>query len=43
MILPQNGISFAHFCGNQITDDLIDKKNINGRLQDIAEQTLVVI
>ncbi|NLK96783.1 MAG: histidine kinase [Epulopiscium sp.] len=43
MIMPQNGISFAHFCGNQITDDLIDKKNINGRLQDIAEQMLVVI
>ena len=43
MIMPQNGISSAHFCGNQITDDLIDKKNINGRLQDIAEQMLVVI
>lgn len=41
--LPQNGISFAHFRGNEITDQLIDKKVINGRLQDIAEQTLVVL
>lgn len=41
--LSQNGISFAHFRGNGITDELIDKKVINGRLQDIAEQTLVVI
>lgn len=41
--LPQNGISFAHFRGNEITDELIDKKVINGRLQDIAEQTLVVL
>lgn len=43
MIMPQNGISFAHFCGNDITDELIDKKVINGRLQDVAEQTLVVL
>lgn len=42
-ILPQNGINFAHFCGNEITDELIDKKMLNGRLQDIAEQTLVVL
>jgi ATP-dependent DNA helicase RecG len=41
--LPQNGISFAHFRGNEITDELIDKKVIDGRLQDIAEQTLVVL
>lgn len=42
MIMPQNGISFAHFKGNEITDDLIDKKVLHGRLQDIAEQMLVV-
>ncbi|SMC29402.1 Putative ATP-dependent DNA helicase recG C-terminal [Clostridium acidisoli DSM 12555] len=42
-VMPQNGISFAHFNGKEITDDLIDKKVICGRLQDIAEQTLVVL
>lgn len=41
--LPQNGVSFAHFRGNEITDELIDKKIITGRLQDIAEQLMVVI
>ena len=41
--LPQNGLSFAHFKGNEITDELIDKKIITGRIQDIAEQTKVVI
>lgn len=42
-IMAQNGISFAHFCGDGITDKLIDKKMICGRLQDIAEQMLVVL
>ncbi|MGH4051474.1 MAG: RNA-binding domain-containing protein [Clostridium sp.] len=41
--LPQNGVSFAHFKGNDITDELIDKKVIIGRIQDIAEQLLVVL
>jgi len=41
--LPQNGVSFAHFSGNEITDVLIDKKTVTGRLQDIAEQIMVVI
>lgn len=41
--LPQNGISFAHFKGNDITEELIDKKQIVGTLPDIVEQTLVVI
>jgi ATP-dependent DNA helicase RecG len=41
--LPQNGVSFAHFNGNEITDELIDKKIITGRIQDIAEQLIVVI
>lgn len=41
--LPQNGVSFAHFKGNEITDELIDKKVIIGRIQDIAEQLLVVL
>ena len=42
-ILPQNGISFAHFKGTDISDELIDKKVIEGRIQDIAEQTMVSI
>jgi ATP-dependent DNA helicase RecG len=41
--LPQNGVSFAHFKGEEITDELIDKKIIVGRLPDIAEQLLVVL
>lgn len=41
--LPQNGISFAHFRGNDITEELIDKKQIVGSLPDIVEQALVVI
>lgn len=41
--LSQNGVSFAHFRGNEITDELIDKKVVTGRIQDIAEQILVVL
>lgn len=41
--LSQSGISFAHFRGNDITEELIDKKQIVGNLPDIVEQTLVVI
>lgn len=41
--LPQNGISFAHFRGLEITDELIDKKILTGRIQDIAEQAMVVL
>lgn len=42
-ILPQNGVSFAHFKGNDISDELIDKKIIEGRIQDIAEAVMVSI
>lgn len=42
-ILPQTGISFAHFNGNDITEELIDKKQIVGNLPDVVEQALVVI
>lgn len=42
-ILPQNGVSFAHFKGNEITDELLDKKILTGRIQDIAEQLMVVL
>ncbi|HPQ38535.1 MAG TPA: ATP-binding protein [Synergistaceae bacterium] len=41
--LPQNGISFAHFKGTEITDALIDKKNVLGRLPDVAEQMMVIL
>jgi len=41
--LPQSGVSFAHFRGIEITDELIDKKVITGRIQDTAEQLLVVL
>jgi len=41
--LPQNGISFAHFRGIEITDELIDKKVLTGRIQDIADQAMVVL
>lgn len=42
-ILPQNGISFAHFKGDSIVEELIDKKQIVGTLPEIVEQALVVI
>lgn len=42
-VLPQNGVSFAHFKGNEITDELLDKKILTGRIQDIAEQLMVVL
>jgi len=42
-VLPQNGVSFAHFNGNEITDELLDKKILIGRIQDIAEQLMVVL
>ncbi len=41
--LFQAGISFAHFNGNDITVELIDKKEINGRMKDVVEQTMTVI
>ena len=41
--LPQHGVSFAHFNGLDITENLIDKKIIIGRLPDVAEQTLAVL
>lgn len=42
-ILFQSGISFAHFNGNDITEELIDKKEIVGRMKDVIEQTMTVI
>lgn len=42
-ILPQSGISFAHFNGNEITEELIDKKQVSGNLPELVEQTLLMI
>lgn len=41
--LPQCGISFAHFRENQITDELIDKKNLAGTLPVVVDTTLSVL
>ena len=41
--LPQNGVSFAHFRGTEVIDELVDKKVLTGRIQDIAEQAIVVL
>jgi len=38
--LPQSGITFAHFRGNNITSELIDKKNISGTLPEQVEKML---
>ncbi len=36
--IPNSGINFAHFLGDSIDSELIDKKNINGRLTDVVEK-----
>lgn len=41
--LPQSGISFAHFAGNTLTDQLIDKKNIFGSLPRQVDHCLAAI
>ncbi|PHS35827.1 MAG: histidine kinase [Alkaliphilus sp.] len=41
--LFQSGISFAHFNGNDISVNLIDKKEICGRMKDVVDQTMTVI
>ena len=41
--LPQSGISFAHFNGNDISEDLIDKKQIVGNLPEIVEHAMIII
>lgn len=41
--LFQSGISFAHFDGNDISVNLIDKKEICGRMKDVVDQTMTVI
>jgi ATP-dependent DNA helicase RecG len=42
-ILFQTGISFAHFDGKEISEILIDKKEIQGRMTDVVDQAMVII
>lgn len=42
-LLPQSGVSFAHFAGSEITADLVDKKTIGGALPQQVEGTLAAI
>lgn len=41
--LPNAGISFAHFNGNEITADLIDKQNIDSTLDYQVDTALAII
>lgn len=41
--LFQSGIKFAHFNGNEITDELIDMQNISGNLDFVIDQTIAAI
>ncbi len=41
--LPQAGIAFAHFTGTDISDELIDKQNIDGTLDEQIDKGLAVI
>jgi len=42
-LLPQSGISFAHFAGTEITELLIDKKNITGPIPRQADDCLSAV
>ncbi|HLE87178.1 MAG TPA: ATP-binding protein [Candidatus Brocadiaceae bacterium] len=41
--LPQSTITFVHFKGNEITADLLDKKEITGTLPELIDKTVLVI
>lgn len=41
--LPQSGIMFAHFNGNDPDDELIDRQEINGTLPQQVDAALAVI
>jgi ATP-dependent DNA helicase RecG len=41
--LPQCGISFAHFAGNEIAGELLDKQNIDGTLDYQVDTGLAVL
>ncbi len=42
-LVPQSGISFAHFAGMELTSDLLDKQNIFGPLPRQVEGALAAI
>lgn len=42
-LLPQSGIDFAHFAGNELAADLLDKQNIAGPLPRQVEGGLATI
>ena len=39
--LPQSSIMFAVFKGTEITDDLVDKKEITGTVSELIDKTVV--
>ena len=41
--LPQSGIQFAVFDGTELTDNLLDKKEITGTLPDLIERSVAII
>ena len=41
--LPQSGIQFAVFDGVELTDNLLDKKEIAGTLPDLIERSVAII
>ena len=41
--LPQSGIAFAHFSGNEIASDLVDKQTITGTLDYQIDTGLAII
>ncbi|MEA1972079.1 MAG: putative DNA binding domain-containing protein [Candidatus Cloacimonadota bacterium] len=41
--LPFARVTFAHFVGNEITEELIDKQNIEGNLDEQIDKSLSVI
>lgn len=41
--LPQCGISFAHFAGNEVVEELLDKQNLDGTLAYQIDTGLAVI
>ena len=41
--LPQSGISFAHFAGNEIQSELIDKQNVSGALPFQVDRGLAIL
>lgn len=41
--LPQSGISYARFNGDEITSELIDKKEINGNLENVVDEAVSVV